>query len=172
MAATLVGRAADAQALKALAACKLLAPKGLTLTFAPAADAQAVRAQASSPFATNTVALTTSTGEQLFEPNAVCAYIARLAAAQQSWKVQQWLEWEAACLRPAIYKGGADLDAALKHLHASLGAGPLLTGSAVTLADVSWGSGSFPLKLVRLLEYSHNSDLYDCNFATNNKKFA
>ena len=59
------------------------------------------------------------------------------ATAAAAPRVAQWLEWEAATLRPAAYAGGAPLDAALAELaEAAAGGGFLAGGDAPTLADV------------------------------------
>jgi glutathione S-transferase len=57
-------------------------------------------------------------------------------AAEQA-AVDQWLNWEAAKLRPAVYAGG-DAAAALQELDSALASsGSLLTGSSITAAEVS-----------------------------------
>lgn len=132
--ASLVGRAGDSQAIKVLAAAKAY---GAEVSFSAVTDLQAVRGKGASPFSTNTVTFTCAGGEQLTEPNAVCRYIASVQKQELSWAAKQWVDWDANCLRPASFLGGASLDAALAHIQHALSSGSLLAGGKeVALAEV------------------------------------
>lgn len=63
-------------------------------------------------------------------------------------RAAQWLEWEAATLRPAAYLGGEALAAAVKELSAAVssGSGFLAGGSAPTVADAAVFCTLLPLR--------------------------
>lgn len=64
-----------------------------------------------------------------------------MSAGSTPASADQWLQWEASQLRPASYQGAAGTVAQqLAVLNKALSAaGPFLTGSSMTIADVSAG---------------------------------
>jgi hypothetical protein len=68
-----------------------------------------------------------------------------LAPQPHAMAIQQWLEWEEVCLRPATYAAQPrELQAALDHLETALAASTTgyLSRKKLTTADVSTSSGS------------------------------
>ncbi|GBF87385.1 methionine-tRNA ligase-like protein [Raphidocelis subcapitata] len=138
--ATLSARPGDAQALKAFIAAQV---SGAALSFAPG--------DPKNLFGTPSVSLSLPDGGSLSEPNAVASYLAEGSplkpAGAAAARVAQWLEWEAAVLRPAAYEGGPALDAALAQLAEAAGGGGFLAGGgAPTVADVAVLCTLLPLR--------------------------
>ncbi|KAG1675465.1 hypothetical protein FOA52_001764 [Chlamydomonas sp. UWO 241] len=144
--ATLVARPGDAQALKCLIGAGFGA---VQLSLTPAPDAASVRAKASNPFGTNTVAyLPANGGAPLTEPNAIARLLggAKLCPAAAAVTVAHWVQWEAEVLRPAVLMQGQPLVDALAQLSAALAGKTFLAGASATLADVAVYCCLLPIK--------------------------
>ncbi|KAM4882295.1 methionine--tRNA ligase, cytoplasmic isoform 2-T2 [Thomomys bottae] len=100
-------------------------------------------------------------GNYLFSTNAICRYFFLLSGCEQDDLTNQWLEWEATELQPALSaalyclvvqgKRGEDilgpLRKALTHIDQSLshGNGPFLAGETESLADIVLWGALYPL---------------------------
>lgn len=130
--ATLITRPADPQAVKAAAAAHLA---GVDLTITPLAEAKKLAPETLPAYGNSQLALLLSDGSVICEPNAIARYLAKSAQAPADLSAESWIEWEEACLRPALYAGSdAALAAALERLTPLQS--PFLGGSSLGLADV------------------------------------
>ncbi|XP_007907515.2 methionine--tRNA ligase, cytoplasmic [Callorhinchus milii] len=115
-------------------------------------------------------ALQLPTGSFIFSTNAICQYLFTLSGKEPSDATNQWLEWEAARLQPAVnvwlhtsvVQGKKNEQAAsavsklLAHINQSLikTATPYLTSAAVTVADVVLWGALYPI----LVDPTHLSE--------------
>ncbi|XP_023138691.1 methionine--tRNA ligase, cytoplasmic isoform X1 [Amphiprion ocellaris] len=105
-------------------------------------------------------ALLLPTGLHLFSSNAICRYLFEVSGQECSEFCNQWLEWEATDLQPALLQAlymavlqgkGSEvstvLQGPLKFLDQSLSKGgmPYLTGEAVSVADVVLWAALYPV---------------------------
>ncbi|XP_075757891.1 methionine--tRNA ligase, cytoplasmic isoform X2 [Pelodiscus sinensis] len=103
-------------------------------------------------------ALHLDSGTFLFSPNAICQYFFLLAGKEPSDLTNQWLEWEATELQPAVStalyrhvvqgkKGGEVLGKTLSYIDQRLTgkAAPYLAGEAESLADIVLWATLFPV---------------------------
>eukprot|EP00887_Chlorella_sp_A99_P004349 scaffold15.g4349.t1 len=130
MAATLVLRPGDPQALKAAAAAGLA---GTKLALLPHSDPswQKLLAELAAPLGGGALLLVQPGGAALTEPNAMARWCASSAAALSSLDLsgESWLEWEERVLRPAALSGDQQrLGAAVGALAAALARRPSLSG--------------------------------------------
>ncbi|XP_048878717.1 methionine--tRNA ligase, cytoplasmic isoform X1 [Brienomyrus brachyistius] len=100
--------------------------------------------------------LQSSSGDYLFMPNAICRYLFELSGQEASSQTDQWLEWEATELQPALMQAlhlsvlqakrteaAGALEGPLRFLEQSLSKKPttFLTAETATVADtVLWGA--------------------------------
>ncbi|XP_030275463.1 methionine--tRNA ligase, cytoplasmic isoform X4 [Sparus aurata] len=105
-------------------------------------------------------ALLLSSGQHLFSSNAICRYLFEVNGQDSSELCNQWLEWEATVLQPALLEAlhiavvqgkGSEvskvLQGPLNSLDQSLSKGntPYLTGKAVSVADVVLWAALYPV---------------------------
>lgn len=105
-------------------------------------------------------ALILPSGQHLFSPNAICQYLFELRGQEASGLSNQWLEWEATELQPAllqtlhqvVLQGKAaeatkTLQAPLSFLDQSLSkrTAPFLTSEAVSVADIVLWAALYPV---------------------------
>ncbi|XP_076596184.1 methionine--tRNA ligase, cytoplasmic isoform X2 [Chaetodon auriga] len=105
-------------------------------------------------------ALLLPNGLHLFSSNAICRYLFEVSGQDSSELCNQWLEWEATDLQPALLQAlhmavlqgkGSEvstvLQGPLNYLDQSLSKGntPYLTGEAVSLADVVLWAALYPV---------------------------
>ncbi|XP_074498772.1 methionine--tRNA ligase, cytoplasmic isoform X2 [Sebastes fasciatus] len=105
-------------------------------------------------------ALLLPSGLQLFSSNAICRYLFEINGQDSSELCNQWLEWEATDLQPALLQAlhmavlqgkGSEvskvLQGPLNYLEQSLSKGntPYLTGEAVSVADVVLWAALYPV---------------------------
>lgn len=118
-------------------------------------------------------ALLLTSGQHLFSPNTICRYFFEVNGQESSELCNQWLEWEATSLQPALLQGlhlavlqgkGSEvfnlLQGHLNVLEQSLSKGgtPYITGDAVSVADVVLWAALYPvLSESKLALGEHNS---------------
>uniref|UniRef100_A0A672FC02 Methionine--tRNA ligase, cytoplasmic n=1 Tax=Salarias fasciatus TaxID=181472 RepID=A0A672FC02_SALFA len=105
-------------------------------------------------------ALLLPSGLHLFSPNAICRYFFEVNGQESSELCNQWLEWEATDLQPALLQGlylavlqgkGSEVSNLLQgHLNVleqslSKGGTPYITGDAVSVADVVLWAALYPV---------------------------
>nr|XP_046239190.1 methionine--tRNA ligase, cytoplasmic isoform X1 [Scatophagus argus] len=105
-------------------------------------------------------ALLLPTEQHLFIPNAICRYLFEVSGQDCSELCNQWLEWEARDLQPALLQAlhmavlqgkGSEvskvLQGPLNYLDQSLSKGntPYLTGESVSVADVVLWAALYPI---------------------------
>ncbi|KAF3856552.1 hypothetical protein F7725_017275, partial [Dissostichus mawsoni] len=105
-------------------------------------------------------ALLLPSGLHLFSSNAICRYLFEVSGKDSSELCNQWLEWEATYLQPALLQAlhlavvqgkGSEvskvLQGPLNYLEQSLSKGntPYLTGEAVSVADVVLWAALYPV---------------------------
>ncbi|XP_051270251.1 methionine--tRNA ligase, cytoplasmic isoform X1 [Dicentrarchus labrax] len=105
-------------------------------------------------------ALLLPSGLHLFSSNAICRYLFEVSGKDSSERCNQWLEWEATDLQPALLQAlhmavlqgkGSEvskvLQGPLNYLDQSLSKGntPYLTGEAVSVADVVLWAALYPI---------------------------
>ncbi|KAJ8358934.1 hypothetical protein SKAU_G00154590 [Synaphobranchus kaupii] len=105
-------------------------------------------------------ALAMPSGVYLFSPNAICRFLFESSGSESSSLTNQWLEWEATELQPALAQAlhmtalqgkraeaAAALQAPLSFLEQSLRkrATPFLTGEEVTVADIVLWAALYPV---------------------------
>ncbi|KAL3058358.1 hypothetical protein OYC64_010515 [Pagothenia borchgrevinki] len=105
-------------------------------------------------------ALLLPSGLHLFSSNAICRYLFEVSGKDSSELCNQWLEWEATDLQPALLQAlhlavvqgqGSEvskvLQGPLNYLEQSLSKGntPYLTGEAVSVADVVLWAALYPV---------------------------
>ncbi|XP_036955606.1 methionine--tRNA ligase, cytoplasmic [Acanthopagrus latus] len=105
-------------------------------------------------------ALLLPSGQHLFSSNAICRYLFEVNGQDSSELCNQWLEWEATELQPALLEAlhitvvqgkGSEvpkvLQGPLNYLDQSLSKGntPYLTGKAVSVADVVLWAALYPI---------------------------
>ncbi|XP_073323866.1 methionine--tRNA ligase, cytoplasmic [Pagrus major] len=105
-------------------------------------------------------ALLLPSGQHLFSSNAICRYLFEVNGQDSSELCNQWLEWEATTLQPALLEAlhiavlqgkGSEvfkvLQGPLNYLDQSLSKGntPYLTGKAVSVADVVLWAALYPV---------------------------
>ncbi|XP_064858124.1 methionine--tRNA ligase, cytoplasmic [Oncorhynchus nerka] len=105
-------------------------------------------------------ALLLPSGTHLFSPNSICQYLTELNGQESSDIVNQWLEWEATELQPAVMQAlhmvvlqgkGAEtprvLQGPLSYLDQSLSqrTTPFLTAEMVSVADVVLWAALYPI---------------------------
>ncbi|XP_026162428.1 methionine--tRNA ligase, cytoplasmic isoform X2 [Mastacembelus armatus] len=105
-------------------------------------------------------ALLLPSGEYLFSPNAICRYLFEVNGQESSEHSNQWLEWDATDLQPALLQAlhvavlqgkGSEvfqvLQGPVNVLDQSLSKGnlPYLTGEAVSVADIVLWAALYPV---------------------------
>ncbi|XP_074836360.1 methionine--tRNA ligase, cytoplasmic isoform X3 [Carettochelys insculpta] len=144
-------------------------PQGLKVLAAAAASGARVRLERLPPggrvvpFLTHSwvPALHLDSGSFLFSPNAICQYFFLLAGQESNDLTNQWLEWEATELQPAVFaalychmvqgKKGAEVLGAVRKMLAYINqsltckASPCLVGEAESVADIVLWATLFPL---------------------------